>query len=141
MFKKILVPLDGSLLSEAALAPAIDLAKHYNAEIELAIISLIPTLYHVIDENVLKADLESCRVYIERAAAMVRDAGVPATTHVGEGAPAVARAIVRRAEAGSADVIVLSSHGQGSVERLVLGSVAERVSHMSRVPVLLIHPH
>jgi nucleotide-binding universal stress UspA family protein len=141
MFKKILVPLDGSLLSEAALAPAIDLAKHYDAEIELAIISLIPTLYHVIDENVLKTDLESCRVYIERAAGAVRDAGVRVSTHVGEGAPAVARAIVRRAEAWGADIIILSSHGQGSVERLVLGSVAERVSHMARMPVMLVHPH
>jgi nucleotide-binding universal stress UspA family protein len=139
MFKKILVPLDGSVPSEAALPVAIDLAQRYGAEIRLATISLIPALYHGIDENVLRMDLESCRAYVEKAAETVRAANVVASTFAGEGAPAVARALVRHAEAWGADLIVMASHGHGSVERLVLGSVAERVAHQAHIPVMLVH--
>lgn len=139
MFKKILVPLDGSVASEASLPVAIDLAQRYAAEIQLVIVSLIPTMYHAIDESVLQADLESCRTCIEKAAEKVRTASVPVTTHAAEGAPAVAHAIVHRAEVWGADLIILSSHGHGSIERLILGSVAERVAHSAHVPVLLVH--
>ena len=139
MFKKILVPLDGSQPSEAALPVAIDLAKHYGAEIQLVIISLIPTLYYAIDENVLQTDKDSCRAYIDKAVEIVRAAGVPVSSHVGEGAPAVARALLLRAKEWGANVIVMSSHGHGSIERLILGSVAERVAHSSSIPVMLVH--
>ncbi len=139
MFKKILVPLDGSPPSEAVLPVAIDLAQHYGGEIQLVIISLIPTLYHAIDENVLRMDMDSCRVYIDKAVEVVRTAKIPVSSHVGEGAPAVARALLRRAEEWGADAIVMSSHGHGSVERLILGSVAERVAHSARIPVMLVH--
>lgn len=138
MFKKILVPLDESQPSEAALPVAIDLAKHYDGEIQLVIISLIPTVYHTIDEDVLRTDMESCRAYIDKAVEIVRAAGVPVSSHVGEGAPAVARAILRRAEEWGADAIVMASHGHGGIERLILGSVAERVAHSSHVPLMLI---
>jgi len=140
MFTKIFVPLDGSVPSEAALPIALDLAKRYGAAVQLAIISQIPTLYHGIDENVLRSDLQSCRAYIEKtAAAAARTTPVTISTFVGEGAPAVARTLVQRAEAWGADLIVMSSHGHGSVERLILGSVAERVAHTAHAPVLLVH--
>jgi nucleotide-binding universal stress UspA family protein len=140
MFEKILVPLDGSPASETVLPYVIDLAKRYGAPVELLIISLIPTLYHAIDPVVLKLDLDSCAAYIAKPAARLKEAGVTVTTHVAEGAPAVARAIVKRAEAIGAGLIVMSTHGQGSIERLVLGSVSERVAHLAHVPVMLVRP-
>lgn len=141
MFTKIFVPLDGSPSSEAALPVAIDAARRYGAEVQLAIISLIPTMYHTIDENVLRTDLDSCRAYIEKTATRMREANatVPISTYVGEGAPAVARALLRRAGDWGADLIIMSSHGHGSIERLILGSVAERMAHAAHIPIMLVH--
>lgn len=141
MFTKILVPLDGSAASESAVPVAVDLAQRYAAEVRLVIVSLIPTMYHTIDEQVLRNDLESCRAYIEKAADKLRAANVPVTACAVEGAPAVAHTVLRQAEEWGADLIVMSSHGHGSVERLILGSVAERVAHSAHIPVLLLRSH
>jgi nucleotide-binding universal stress UspA family protein len=140
MFHKILVPLDGSPASEASLPVAIDLARRYEASIELMTVSLMPSVYRVIDASVLNADLASCRAYLESAANRVRAAGVNVTTCVSEGAPAIAKTLVTHAAAIDADLIVMTTHGEGTVERVVLGSVASKVTHHTRIPVLLVHP-
>ena len=144
MFEKIMVPLDGSLPSESAIPVAQDLAKHYNSRIELVKITLIPSIYHAIEERALKADLDECRSYLEHKAVTIREAGLEVSVFAGEGAPAVAHALVARATANHADLIVLASHGQGSlerhIERLLLGSIAERVAHHAPLPVLIVRP-
>ena len=61
---------------------------------------------------------------------------VPVETAVFEGSPS--RKIVRYAEREGCDLIVMGTHGRGGIDRLLLGSVAERVVRSSEVPVLTV---
>jgi nucleotide-binding universal stress UspA family protein len=61
---------------------------------------------------------------------------VPVETAVLEGSPS--REIVRYAEAQDCDLVVMGTHGRGGIDRLLLGSVAERVVRASEVPVLTV---
>ena len=65
------------------------------------------------------------------------DAGVQANTVVGEG-HAVQEGISRALESTGADLLVMGSHGRRGIEKLVLGSVTQRVLGLVRVPVLVV---
>jgi len=135
----ILVPLDGSALAEAALAPAIELARTNSAKLVL----LCATEAHAS----LLTDLTEAQVAAVRGAedylagVRTRINGAELTAvdmSVWYGPPA--EAIVEAARFRRADLIVMSSHGRSGLGRLVLGSVAETVLRASSVPILLIRP-
>jgi nucleotide-binding universal stress UspA family protein len=67
---------------------------------------------------------------------LAEGAGLPVETTVLEGSPS--REIVRYAEEQDCDLIVMGTHGRGGIDRLLLGSVAERVVRASEVPVLTV---
>jgi len=136
--KTILVPLDGSVLGELALAPAIDLARDKSARL---------VLLRAAEAHTTLADPTEAQVTVVREAeeylagvrARVLAGGLEAVeTSVWYG-PA-ADAIVEAARYRNADLIVMSSHGRSGVSRLVLGSVAESVLRATTVPILLIRP-
>jgi nucleotide-binding universal stress UspA family protein len=78
----------------------------------------------------------NARRYLERTAASLRSLGMPVRSLVEGSRPATA--ILDVAEREQVDLIMLSTHGRGGMDRLMLGSVADRVVHHSRCPVLLI---
>ena len=78
----------------------------------------------------------NARRYLERTAAVLRDQGMPVRPLVEGSRPATT--ILDVAEREGVDLIMLATHGRGGMERLFLGSVADRVVHHSRCPVLLI---
>jgi nucleotide-binding universal stress UspA family protein len=134
--KTILVPLDGSVLGELALAPAIDLARDKSARL---------VLLRAAEAHTTIADPTEAQVAVVREAeeylagvrARVLAGGLEAVeTSVWYG-PA-ADAIVEAARYRDADLIVMSSHGRSGFGRLVLGSVAERVLRATATPILLI---
>jgi nucleotide-binding universal stress UspA family protein len=145
MFRKILVPIDGSAPSRAGLERAIALARSQRARLRLV---------HVVDDNaVLRAGIEPSvnvgelldmleqdgRKLLAAAEAAARKRGVKADAalreaHLGR----VADQIVREAVRSRADVIVMGTHGRRGLGRLVMGSDAESVLRESRVPVLLV---
>ena len=144
VYRKILVPVDGSPASNRGLAEAIRLAKDQGAALRLV---------HVLDELVLMPGAEAA-VYLEntvellreageqvmaRAQALVRESGLDAQTAIPEviGGRA-ADSIVAQAAAWGADLIVLGTHGRRGVERFVMGSDAEEVLRKAQVPVLLV---
>lgn len=125
-FRKILVPIDGSPASEAALPAIMPLVRAYGSEV---------TLLHVV-EDPEKAFAPPERV--PKACAALRTVGVNARLELREGPPAVE--ILRAARDLHPDLIALSSHGRSGVPRLIAGSVAETVLRRADVPVLVTRP-
>ena len=147
MFKRILVPVDGSRTSEAGLKTALRMARDDKVEL---------VLLHVVDENVLVlsgeyagtsyldrliADMrEGGRKVIGKAAALAKKQGVAAKTVLVEsiGPRRVADVIVQQAKRQRADAIVIGTHGRRGLSRMVMGSDAEEVVRSSPVPVVLV---
>jgi len=147
MYKKIVVPLDGSDLSEAALPHARAIAEKTSAELLLLRVAvsplylespLDPTFSMVITESALAMQKEAAQ-YLERIAAPLREAELKVTTQVHDGGVA-AEAILDEATHFGADLIVMSTHGRSGVTRWLIGSVADKVVHGAQMPVMLIRP-
>ena len=144
MYRKILVPLDGSPTSQQGLKQAIRLARDDRARLRLVhVLDETPAL-GMLDEGVdlgpFLHDLEKRgREILGRAKRLAEKSGVEADTAMAEsaGGPA-ADAILRLAKKWGADVIVMGTHGRRGLRHVVLGSEAERVVHRSPVPVLLV---
>jgi nucleotide-binding universal stress UspA family protein len=139
MYKRILLPLDGSALAEQALPHAIAHAEQFGSEIVLMRV-LEPLQDHTMLRTAgkraerLTSDLAS--EYLERLAAGVEARGVPVQVAVIEGRPYVE--IVKFAEANQVDLIVMTTRGQSGISRWLLGSVTDRVMRGATVPVLLV---
>ena len=145
MYKRILVPVDGSPPSDLGLAEAIRLAKLTQARLRIV---------HVIDEYLYSADTDVLGVLsghliteferagnalLEQARARAVDAGVQVETVLHEiEAGRVADRVIEEAKTGDADLIVLGTHGRRGVERVFLGSDAEQIARLAPSPVLLV---
>jgi nucleotide-binding universal stress UspA family protein len=144
MYRKILVPVDGSPAANLALMEAIKLAKSMGSKLQLL---------HVVDEFVMDPGYGSMTYYsqlveslrelgkktLQDAEAVVRKHALePASVLIETTGHRVARHIVEKAREWPADLIVMGTHGRRGIARLVMGSDAELVLRSSPVPVLLI---
>jgi nucleotide-binding universal stress UspA family protein len=138
--KKILVPLDGSVLAEAALAPAVELAMKTGAQMLVLLRAAEAHTMPMADPSEAQVTaVRTAEEYLAGARERVVKAGFERVeTSVWYGPPA--EAIVEAAAFRKADLIVMSSHGRSGLGRLVLGSVAETVLRGTTVPILLIRP-
>ena len=150
MIARILVPLDGSALSESALGIVDDLARGPGREIEL--LRVVPSggaglatfaamgAGAGIDpgwDAALDQQAGEARAYLTSVARRL-PSGTRVHTAVRVGDPPAEIAL--RARQGGFDMIVMSTHGRTGLGRWVMGSVADAVAHRTAVPVLLIHP-
>src|SRR5215813_7901777 len=126
---KILVPLDGSTLAEAALSAACGFAERDGSTISLLRAAEAMT---VPGADQVDAQVMAIREAEEYLAAAVRRV----EAHVWYGPPAAA--IVEAAAVQKADLIVMSTHGRSGLGRLVLGSVAESVLRGTTAPILVV---
>ena len=144
MYKKILVPLDGSPLAEAVLPHAEALAKLEGAEIVILRVPATPTAEYfardpVIGESI-RQDIEiEAKDYVNKAVDALKKDQIRVTGIVQEGA--VPETILAVADETHADMIAMSTHGRTGVSRWLMGSVADRVVHYAHIPVMLIHPN
>ena len=140
MYKRILVPLDGSKSSAAALREALKFATEQGAKVCLT--HIYEQIKHVVTEGVVDltpALRRQGEQLLADAAARARKAGVKATTAlVAAGSRRISAVIVEQAAAEGADLIAMGTHGRRGFERLVLGSVAEGVARSATIPVLLL---
>jgi nucleotide-binding universal stress UspA family protein len=138
VFKKILVPLDGSDLAGKVISQAEDLAKSFNAQLVLLTVGsaevgeIGPASPELKTEAV--AHMPAVK-YLEETAAALQAKGLKATWVYKQGDPAPG--IINYANDQQMDLIVMASHGAGEVAWL-LGTVAHRVVSHSPVEVLLI---
>ncbi len=139
MYKLILLPLDGSSLAEEALPHAVAQAKIFQAKLILLRVCLTttekPALYKEAIEKAEELVRISAKNYLERVAASIQES-IEVETAVVDGISH--EAILQYAEEKGVDLIVISSRGQSGFNRWIMGSVADRVIHGTRIPVLMI---
>jgi nucleotide-binding universal stress UspA family protein len=142
MSNTLLVPLDGSKYSLAALDVAIDLAMPLRSKIVLCyVLDLTKAAAMTFGESQLVAGcLEALRAegrdVLERASAYVRTRGVDVEAKLAEGI--VADEIDGAAAEFDASMIVMGSHGRSGLARLLVGSVAEGILRRSQRPVVVV---
>jgi nucleotide-binding universal stress UspA family protein len=140
--KKILVPLDFSPVSMHALEFATDLAKRYEAALDLVyayqpIAYALPEGYVLITPDQLTEILAEFEKRLADAKRSVLAAGIAQVdSEVIDGYPI--SVILQRQEQRGHDLIVMGTHGRSGIKRLVLGSVAENVLRSAKCPVLLV---
>lgn len=144
LFKKILLPLDGSILSETALAPALALAQA--AKGELLLVSAFSSqemadlAFYGLEAVTKSSNAAPLRQrlanYLDNVRSSRAGSGVPLRTLVLEGE--AADCLVETAVAEQADLIIMSTHGRSGASRLFLGSVTEDVLRRAPCPVLAV---
>ena len=146
MYKKILVPIDGSATSLKGLEEAAKLAKLCGASVRLMhIIDPIPytTGYEAVGTQTAHeiASVEQAgQKLLDAGKRRVMDAGVAEvdTVLVDRSAARISERVVEQAKSWNADLIVLGTHGRRGVGRMLLGSDAEQTARIAPVPVLLV---
>jgi nucleotide-binding universal stress UspA family protein len=144
VYKRILVPVDGSWPSRLGLKEAIGLAKGSGAELRLL---------HVVDEFIndltpaapnyyqqwVEALREAGRTILIDEVAFAKEQGIAAqSVLIDTIARRAADVIIEQCTQWPADLIVMGTHGRRGLRRLVMGSDAELVVRMAPVPVLLV---
>lgn len=136
MFRRILVPLDGSALAEQALLVAARIARAVAGEVVLAHVVSTPRAYQYY--VVTEADVKEARDYLETLSSREELAGVRTRVTVPVTITHPASGLLSLIESQQIDLVVMSSHGYTGFKRWALGSVAEKVARHSSVPVLLL---
>jgi nucleotide-binding universal stress UspA family protein len=140
--KRILCPTDFSETSAHALAHATAIARWYRASLSVlhvydSILATVPGM-PVDRDGIPDADLRRIREQIATSSRAATAAGVPVEALVDVGRPAAA--ILDRAAALPADLIVIGTHGVSGFEHLLLGSITEKVLRKASCPVLTVPP-
>lgn len=143
LYKRIIVPLDGSAFAEEALAQAKELSTSLGSPIHIIRVvdtyraQPVPATGMALDYSMLaelaEEELEDARNYIKNEVEKLRAEGQAVTGEVLHGP--IAQQVVDSAD--PEDVIVMSSHGRTGIKRWFLGSVAEEVMRRANCPVLL----
>jgi nucleotide-binding universal stress UspA family protein len=140
LFKRLLIPLDGSRLAESALQPAAVLNQKLGAAV---------TLIHVIEKNApaevhgerhLTSEDEACR-YLDEVAVRAFDPHADVECHVHtEEVRNVARSIISHVAEFEPDMILMCAHGHGGFRDIMVGSIAQQVIGAAKTSVLLLQP-
>jgi prephenate dehydratase/nucleotide-binding universal stress UspA family protein len=146
MYRKILVPLDGSDFAEFALAPALSLAEKGDGTIYL--VTVVPNFPPISPaeetEGSTRGWFEEERVragtYLDDVKERLAAASPAATVHTKVLSGGPAHAIENRVEETGMDLIVMTTHGRGPLERMWLGSVADGLVRSAPCPILLWRP-
>jgi nucleotide-binding universal stress UspA family protein len=139
MYKRALIPLDGSIVAESIIPFILEVAGPLDMEVALLRV-LVPappmtvkgTQVVIEDAGRLRADAEE---YLASVAAELRAKGVRVTTAVRRGEPVAE--ILAGAREADADLIAMTTHGRSGLSRLLFGSVAAAVLSHAEVPVFL----
>ncbi len=135
MFKKILVPLDGSKLAEKILPQVEELVKFSGAEVHLLRVVMTYDLDPKKDKEHLEKVAGDAREYLDQVAARLKKSGIEISGTVAYGKDAMQ--ICDYALENKFNLIAMSTHGRSGLSRWALGSVADKVLHCSIVPVML----
>ena len=146
-FKRLLVPVDGTELSDKAMETSIALALQLGASIvgfvaePLAPLPSSPRTRALMDEEINAYDAQAsahARPVLDRFEAAARAAQVP-FEGVFDQVPRVDKAIVEAAESHHCDLIVMVTHGRGAFGEFLFGSQTKAVLAGSKLPLLVLH--
>lgn len=140
MYKRVVVPLDGSPLAEGMLRFVVDIAGPL--DLEVVLLRVIRVLPRPVTEGVRSSVLENVEYspadaleYLDPLAAELRRRGIRVQTKVRRGEPV--EEIVDCAREVDADLIAMTTHGRSGLGRWLFGSVAEAVLREAEIPVFL----
>lgn len=140
MFRKILIPLDGSSLAERAMLHVVQLVPPGSAE--LVLVNVIETYRYssatmeMAPVDVLSYVRSGIEAYMDEQRKLLEMKQYAVQTYIAEGD--AAQEILNVADTAGAELIVMTTHGRAGVARWALGSVAERVIHNAKQPVWLV---
>lgn len=149
MYKKVLVPLDGSELAECALSHVKNMVKDGFAE-EVTILNVFPATVAIlgaggseaqyVDANAIKENhrLDSLR-YVEEVKSRLASENIKVKVESLE-SNRTADTIIDYVNKNNINLIVIATHGYTGLKKLMFGSVAQEVLRYSHVPVLLVRP-
>ena len=142
MFQRIVVGLDGSQVSETALRTGAELARQLDVPLHLVRVADLAVVHWGANQAAaayaelsgeMVREKEKAARYLESVAAPLQDEGLRVTTEVRSGLAARELADA----AGPEDLLVVASQGRHGLERLLLGSVADKVAERARASVLI----
>ncbi len=144
MYKKILVPLDGSELSESVLNHVVNIAT--SCQVPEVVLTRVrePLDTSTIMEKYFDAKIASeldedyhneAADYLEKMATTLKRDGIVVKGEVLSGDPA--EELIKYCKRSGVDLIIMSTHGRSGISRWVLGSVADKVIRQAEVPVLI----
>ena len=141
LVSRILVPLDGSRVGEAAVPHAEEMARKLQAEL---------VLFHAVEpaagwptarDSIVRArdenEVKAARVYLDDVARALTKKGLPVSSRLVTGYPA--EEIVNYAETHDIDLITISTHGRSGVGRWAIGSVTDKLLYAGNIPILVEH--
>lgn len=143
MFKRILVPTDGSDITTKATATAVALAKSVGAEVFTVSVkepfpySAISEMQPTPPQDFFDAQERIADERVQAVSSLCKAAGVPCSAHTVEAIHAW-EAIIAHAVAMDCDLIVMASHGRRGMSALLLGSETQKVLTHTKVPVLVV---
>lgn len=144
MYRKIVIPLDGTEMAETAIPHALTMAMSCDYP-EIILIRVVQPTAMVVGDYALKpvdldrvnrANIDEARQYLESVRERIDWGGLAVTIRVLEGSPA--ETIAEFATELEDDVVVLATHGRAGVKRLLKGSVAEAIVQEACVPVMMV---
>jgi len=146
MYKRILVPTDGSTLSKKAVKSAVDLASTVGAElVALHVVPRYPRSYFEGGLSVNATQIERVeKQWTERGQALADEVGKAAekagvkSRSITARSDLVAEAILAAARKNHCDLVVMASHGRKGLKRLLLGSETQHVLTHGNIPVLVL---
>jgi nucleotide-binding universal stress UspA family protein len=147
MYKKILVPLDGSPTAARGFEEAVGLARVTGASLQLLhVVDTYPFALEMATastwQQIVDGMKEAGQAVLDRARQTAQDHGVAAAAKLIEGPSGrVADTVLDEAREAGCDLIVMGTHGRRGFSHVMMGSDAERVVRESPLPVLLVrHP-
>ncbi len=152
MYKRVMVPLDGSKLAECALqhveglaekglaqevlfVRVVDPLENSVAGLEGGTQSMVEQMMREAEQKVTR-DKSTAREYLDRVVSRCRAKNIKVHAEVLQGQ--AAETLIEYAEKNSVDFIVIATHGRSGVSRWIRGSTADRILTSARVPVMMI---
>jgi nucleotide-binding universal stress UspA family protein len=149
MYEKILVPLDGSKVGEAALPYVEELVSKMapKVKVEVTLLQVISSLTHYViageasvqvpyNEREIEQIKEKARDYLDKTGECLRSKGVVVKIKVATGN--AAEEIIKFAEETKTDLVAMSTHGRSGLSRWAFGSVTDKVLRAGNLPILVI---
>jgi nucleotide-binding universal stress UspA family protein len=149
MFERVLVPLDGSKVGEAALPVIGQLVDKMapGANVEIILIGVITLLRHWVvvgeasapvsyTEEELKVIRDRVMDYLTKTGESLKNKGINVRTIVNTGN--ASEEILKAARENKVDLIAMSTHGRSGLRRLAFGSITDKVLRGSHIPVLMV---
>jgi nucleotide-binding universal stress UspA family protein len=140
---KVLLAVDGSSYSLSAVSNLIEHADWYRSPLEVELVYVNPVIPYsgrvsqVVGKNQIKRYYqEEGEAALAKARKMLDAAGIKHSSHIRVGP--VAETLVHEATAFKCDFIFIGTHGRTAAGNMLLGSVANKVLHIAKVPVLLV---